>query len=62
VWKARGENRSKRPKTQQAAKKVIASVLGNALGLITIDYLEKGVTINRKYYITLLVRLKRKTT
>jgi hypothetical protein len=35
----------------------LASVLRDARGIIFIDYLEKGQTINRKYYMALLERL-----
>lgn len=57
-WKAKGESPPKRPKTQQSAGKVMASVFWDAHGIIFIDYLEKGKTINSDYYIALLERLK----
>ena len=53
-WRAAGESR---PKTQQSADKVMASVFWDAYGIIYIDYLEKGKYINSDYYIELLVRL-----
>ena len=56
--RAAGESRPKRPKTQQSAGKVMASVFWDAHGIIYIDYLEKGKYINSDYYIELLVRLK----
>ncbi|XP_025156069.1 histone-lysine N-methyltransferase SETMAR-like [Harpegnathos saltator] len=59
-WRAAGESRPKRPKTQQSAGKVMASVFWDAHGIIFIDYLEKGKTINSEYYIALLERLKAK--
>jgi hypothetical protein len=34
----------------------LASVLRDARGIIFIDYLENGQTINRKYYMALLER------
>ena len=37
--------------------KVLASVFWDAHGILFIDYLEKGRTINSEYYMTLLVRL-----
>ena len=58
VWKAAGENRPKRPKTQTSAGKVLTSVFWDAQGILFINYLVKGRTINSKYYIALLVRLK----
>ena len=40
-WTAAGEPRPKRPKAQQSAGKVMASVFWDAHGIIFIDYLEK---------------------
>lgn len=57
-WTATGEPRPKRPKAQQSAGKVMASVFWDVRGVIFIDYLEKGNTINSEYYIALLERLK----
>lgn len=57
-WRTAGESRPKRPKTQQSAGKVMASVFWDTHGVIFIDYLEKGKSINSDYYIDLLVRLK----
>ena len=59
-WTAAGESRPKRPKTQTSVDKVLASVFWDAQGILFIDYLEKRRTINSKYYIALLVRLKEK--
>ena len=58
-WTAADESRPKRPKTQTSAGKVLASVFWDAQAILVIDYLEKGRTINSKYYIALLVRLKK---
>ena len=44
------------------AGKVLASVFWDAQGILFIDYLEKGRTINSKYYIALLVHLKEEIT
>lgn len=57
-WKASDESRPLRPKTQQSAGKVMASVFWDSKGIIFIDYLEHGKTINSDYYIGLLERLK----
>ena len=57
-WTAAGESRPKRPKTQTAAGKVMASVFWDSHGILFIDYLEKGETINSEYYMALLERLK----
>lgn len=56
-WTERDEPTPKRGKTQRSAGKVMASVFWDAHGIIFIDYLEKGRTINSDYYIALLERL-----
>ena len=56
-WTTTGEICPKRPKTQQWAGKVMASSFWDAHGILFIDYLEKGKTINSDYYMTLLDRL-----
>lgn len=55
--KQSGESRPKRPKTQQSAGKVLASVFWDAKGIIFIDYFEGGRTITGDYYCALLDRL-----
>ena len=57
-WTAVDEKRPKRPKTQMWAGKVMASVYWDAHGVLFIDYLEKGKTINSERYIGQLMRLK----
>ena len=47
-----------RPKTQMSAGKALASIFWDAHGILFIDYLEKGRTIDSEYYMALLVRLK----
>ena len=56
------ESRPKRPKTQTSAGKVLASVFWDAQSILSMDYLEKGRTINSEYHIALLVRLKEEIT
>ena len=53
-WTATGKNRPKPPKTQMSAGKVLTSIFWDAQDILYIDYLEKGRTINSKYYIALL--------
>ena len=55
-WTAAGESRSKRPKVQKWAGKFMASVFWDAHGILFIDYLEKGKTINSDYYMALVDR------
>ena len=61
-WIATGESHRKQPKTQTSAGKVLTSVFWDAQCILFIDYLEEGRTINSKYYIALLVRLKEEIT
>ena len=56
-WTAAGESHPKRPKTQQWAGKVMASVFWDAHGILFIEYLKKGKTINIDYHMALLDRL-----
>lgn len=57
-WTESGESRPKRPKTQQSAGKVLGSVFWDSHGILLIDYLEKGKTINSEYYCKLLDQLR----
>ena len=57
-WTARDEPTPKRGKTQKSAGKVLASVFWDTHGIIFIDYLKKGKTINSDYCVALLERLK----
>jgi len=43
---------------QKSAEKVLASILWDKDGILHIDYLPKGQTINAEYYSSLLVQLK----
>ena len=57
-WTAVGEKRPKQPKTLMWAGNVMASVFWDADGVLFIDYLEKGKTMNSERYIGQLMRLK----
>jgi [histone H3]-lysine36 N-dimethyltransferase SETMAR len=59
-WTERDELNSKHGKTQWSAGKVMASVFWEVRGIIFIEYLEKGQTINSEYNIALLERLNDK--
>jgi histone-lysine N-methyltransferase SETMAR len=56
-WTARGESAPKKANAVESAGKVMASVFWDARGIIFIDYLQKGKTINGEYYANLLQRL-----
>lgn len=57
-WKRSGSPPPKKAKAILSAKKVMASVFWDCKGVIMVDYLEKGKTINADYYCTLLQRLR----
>jgi [histone H3]-lysine36 N-dimethyltransferase SETMAR len=56
-WTESDEPNAKREKTQRSAGKATASEFWGAHGIIFIDYLEKGQTINSEYDIAFLDRL-----
>ena len=58
-WTAIGEKRPKQPRTQMWAGKVMAPVFWDAHGVLFIDYLEKGKTMNSERYIGQLMRSKK---
>lgn len=58
MWTSPGESAPKKAKSVLSAGKVMATVFWDARGIIYIDYLEKGRTINGPYYAALLQRLK----
>lgn len=59
-WKHVGSPTPKKAKTVPSAGKVMASIFWDAKGIILIDYLQTGTTINAQYYCTLLEKLKTK--
>ena len=61
-WTAAGESCPKWPKMQTSAGKVLVSLFWDEQGILFIDYLEKGRTINSEYHIALWVFLKEEIT
>ena len=57
-WAAAGQSHPKRPKTQTSEGRVLTSIFWDVQGILFIDYLKKGRTINTEYCMILLVRLK----
>jgi histone-lysine N-methyltransferase SETMAR len=57
-WKHCGSPPPRKAKVVASAGKVMASVFWDAKGIIFVDYLEKGRTINAVYYCELLEKLK----
>ena len=59
-WKHSGSPPPKKAKTVPSAGKVMASVFWDADGILLIDYLQKGQTVNGTYYASLLTQLREK--
>ena len=57
-WKHAGSPRTKKFKVSRTTKKVMATVFRDTDGVIHIDYLPRGTTMNGQYYADLLVRLR----
>jgi len=58
-WRHSGSPRpQKKFRVQKSAGKVLASIFWDQDGMLLIDYLPKGQTINAEYYLSLLVQLK----
>jgi len=56
-WRHSGSPRPKKFRVQKSAGKVLASIFWDQDGILLIDYLPKGQTINAEYYSSLLVQL-----
>ena len=59
-WKHPGSPPPKKAKTVPSAGKVMPSVFWDADGILLIDYLQKGQTINGTYYASFLMQLREK--
>ena len=57
-WQHSGSPRPKKSRVEKSAGKVIASIFWDQDGILLIDYLPKGRTINAEYYAYLLAQLK----
>jgi len=57
-WRHSGLPRPKKFRVQKSAGKFVASIFGDEDGILLIDYLPKGQTINAEYYSFLLVQMK----
>jgi hypothetical protein len=56
-WTEAGCSAPKKTRSVPSPGKIMASVFWDAEGILFIDYLEKGKTINGEYYSSLLTRL-----
>jgi len=57
-WRHRGSPQPKKFRVQKSAGKVLASIFWDQDGILLIEYLPKGQTINAEYYSSPLVQLK----
>jgi len=57
-WRHGGSPCPKKFRVQKSAGKVLASIFWDQDGILLIDYLPKGQTINEEYYSSLLLQLK----
>ena len=57
-WRHSSSPRPKKIRVQNSAPKVLVSVFLDQNGVLHIDYLPKGRTVNAEYYSSLLVLLK----
>jgi len=57
-WQQNGSLRPKKFQVQKSAGKVLASIFWDHDGILLIDCLPKGQTINTEYYSCLLVQLR----
>jgi len=57
-WRHSGSTRPKKFRVQKSAGKFLVSIFWDQDGVLLIDYLPKGQTINAEYYSSLLVQLK----
>ena len=57
-WRHSGSPRPKKFRVQKSAGKVLASIFWDQDGILIIDYLPTGQTINAEYYSSLLVQIK----
>jgi len=56
-WRHSGSPRPQKFRVQKSAGKVLALIFWDQDGILLIDYLPKGQTINAEYYSSLLVQL-----
>jgi len=57
-WRHSGSHRPKKFRVQKSAGKVLASIFWDQDGILLIDYIPKGQTINAEFYSSLLVQLE----
>ena len=56
-WRHSGSLRPRKFRVQKSAGKILASIFWDQDGILLIDYLPRGQTINAEYYSSLLVQM-----
>ncbi|GBP45039.1 Histone-lysine N-methyltransferase SETMAR [Eumeta japonica] len=57
-WTKKGERPPKKFKVQKSASKLMATIFWDSEGVLLIDYLPKGTTMNSQYYANLLAQAR----
>jgi len=57
-WRHSGSPRPKKFRVKKSAGKFLGSIFWDHDGILLIDYVSKGQTINAEYYSSLMVQLK----
>ncbi|GBP90881.1 Putative uncharacterized protein FLJ37770 [Eumeta japonica] len=57
-WTKKGERPQKKFKVQKSALKLMATIFWDSEGVLLIDYLPKGTTMNGQYYANLLAQTR----
>ncbi|GBP15649.1 Mariner Mos1 transposase [Eumeta japonica] len=57
-WTKKGERPPKKFKVQKSASKLMATIFWDSEGVLLIDYLPKGTTMNGQYYANLLAQTR----
>jgi len=58
AWRHSGSPLPNKFQLKKSTRRVLASIFGDQDGILLIDYIPKGLTINVEYYSSLLVQLK----
>ncbi|GBP81308.1 Mariner Mos1 transposase [Eumeta japonica] len=61
-WTKKGERPPKKFKVQKSASKLMATIFWDSEGVLLIDYLPKGTTMNGQYYANLLAQARSSRT
>lgn len=59
-WIAKGEKPPRKAKAQKSALKIMATIFWDSRGVLLVDFLPKGSSMNGAYYADLIIQLKEK--